>query len=32
MFSTMSPDDTESLMQILGRAKASVRKSIAGAS
>jgi DNA-binding MarR family transcriptional regulator len=31
MFSTMSPDDTESLMQILGRAKASVRKSIAGA-
>jgi len=32
MFSAMTPEDTEALMQILGRAKASVRKSIAGAS
>ncbi|HWM82140.1 MAG TPA: MarR family transcriptional regulator [Pseudolabrys sp.] len=32
MFAAMTPDDTETLMQILGRAKASVRKSIAGAS
>jgi len=31
MFAAMTPDDTETLMQILGRAKASVRKSIAGA-
>lgn len=32
MFSAMTPEDTETLMQILGRAKASVRQSIAGAS
>ncbi|MBX3553315.1 MAG: MarR family transcriptional regulator [Pseudolabrys sp.] len=32
LFAGMTPEETETLMQILGRAKASVRKSIAGAS
>lgn len=32
LFAGMSPEEAETLMQILGRAKASVRKSIAGAS
>jgi DNA-binding MarR family transcriptional regulator len=30
MFAAMTPDDTETLMQILGRAKTSVRRSISG--